>query len=80
MAVTDWKFPTSTFSNSGVVNPDNAWASDDAHANLDTVTDQVIYGNFGDFGLPAGAVIQGIELKLKEKLQEKESTTLLMSM
>lgn len=67
MAVTAFRFPTATPVNSGVVNPDNAWADDGVYATIDGLTDTVRYGTFGDFSIPAGAQILGVEFVVNGK-------------
>lgn len=67
MAVTSFRFPTATPVNSGAVNPDNAWADDGVYANLDGLADTFRVGSFGDFSIPAGKEIIGIEVVVNAK-------------
>lgn len=67
MAVTSYRNPTATVSSVSVTNPDNGWSSDDAHAVFDAVNDEVLYGTFGDFSVPSGAFITGIQIVLEGK-------------
>lgn len=66
-AVTGFRNPTNTPLNSGVVNPDNGWADDAAYATFDNVTDDVRYNTFGNFSIPGGASVLGVEVVLNIK-------------
>lgn len=65
MPVTSWLAPTNTVSSTSITNPDNVFASDDAYAEANGVTDQAVWGSFGDFSIPAGVTITGIELRVE---------------
>jgi hypothetical protein len=65
--LTAYKSPTATSSSISVTDPDNAWTSNDQYAVFDSVIEQATYASFGDFEIPATAVILGIEISVEGK-------------
>lgn len=64
MAVTAYRNPTVTDLNSGVTTPDNGWVSDDAYAQFTNINQFLRYSTWGDFSIPAGNSITGMELSV----------------
>lgn len=67
MPVTSYRSPTATDISSGVTTPDNAHAEDDAYAVFTAINQFAQYSTWGDFSIPAGNTIQGIELRVRGK-------------
>lgn len=67
MPVTSYLSPTATDLSSGVTTPDNAWAEDDAYAVFTALNQYARYSTWGDFSIPAGNSITGIELRVRGK-------------
>ena len=58
--------PTTTVASSGVTNPNNGWASDNAFVTYSTSADIADY-SFPNLGIPTGATIDGIEVMIEAR-------------
>lgn len=67
MPVTSYRSPTATDISSGVTNPDNAHAEDDAYAVFTNINQFAQYSTWGDFSIPGGNSITGFELRVRGK-------------
>lgn len=69
MAQTADKVPTTNPSNSGagITNPTNVFVADAAVASTTDVVSTSTVSGFGDFALPAGAIIKGIQVDVLGK-------------
>jgi len=63
-ADTDFHPPSAVIQNTGWESPNNVYTSDNNRAKADNKNDVIQYGNF-NFGIPDGATINGIEVKIE---------------
>jgi hypothetical protein len=62
-----WAAPTASLAGAGVVNPNNAWTSNELSADFNNGGDTEDYGTFG-LSVPGGATINGIEVSLEGRI------------
>lgn len=60
-----------TITSNSVVNPNNAWASNNAHAVFSSSGDYAVYG-FPDLGIPSGSTINGIEIAVEGNTNKED--------